>query len=85
LGGERLFKKIALASLMLTLVITLTACQQKVADEDTSKIQESIDKIKTKILENFSDESKKETDDNEKDSKNPEVEEDHPEQPENSN
>ncbi|MBA2654630.1 MAG: hypothetical protein H0U71_06155 [Gammaproteobacteria bacterium] len=46
-------KKLTLTCLVLSLVLTLPACQQSQSELDTAKIQESIDKIKSKIQESL--------------------------------
>lgn len=53
-------KKIVITLFSLVLSISLIACQQS-PTEDTGKLQEAIDKIKTKIQENLSSDKDKKT------------------------
>lgn len=54
-------KKILLTLFTVGLLIDLSACQQKIAADDTASLQESIEKIKSKIQENLGKDKKQET------------------------
>lgn len=64
-------KKIILACLAMSLSIVLTACPRNSTDNDISKIQESVDKIKAKIQEDLSNEKLPESEIQDQESKSP--------------
>jgi hypothetical protein len=50
-------KKIMAVLLSSVLFIAITACQENPTNSDTAKLQDAIDKIKTKIQENLNNKS----------------------------
>jgi hypothetical protein len=47
-----------MAGLIFIFIAILSACQKKVADEKATQIQESVERIKAKIEESFSDDNR---------------------------